>query len=104
MSRYILVPMGEGDVVNVSIPKGLVCNIMYDELQDKVTDKPKLKMLLEKLACNQITESEDGRILRKEGKVSDIILREALIDTCNMRFFEKYEDFYTILRNIGVTF
>ena len=104
MSRYILVPVGEGDVINVSIPKGLVCNIMYDELQDKVADKPKLKMLLEKLACNQISESEDGFILRREAEVSDIILREALVDTCNNRFFEKHEDFYTILRSIGVTF
>jgi hypothetical protein len=104
MSRYILVPVDDGDCISLSIPQGLVCNEMFEDLKNKVMNKKKLKTLIQELASNLISESEDGCITRKDKKISNVKLRDALIDTCNSEFFEKYESFYKILRDLGITF
>jgi len=104
MSRYILVPIDNGDAISLSIPEGLVCNEMYEDLRHKVMNKKKLKKLIQELASNLISESEEGYITSNDKKISDVKLREALIDTCNSEFYEKYESFYKILRNLGITF
>ena len=104
MSRYILVPVDDGDCISLKIPQGLVCNEMFEDLKHKVINKKKLKMLIQELAANLISESEEGYMTRKDEQISDVKLRDALIDTCNSEFFEKYESFYKILRQLGITF
>ena len=104
MSRYILLPVSDGDPVSITLPGGLITNDLYDELKHKVINKTKLKWLLEQLAYNQISEADQGGIEYQDKNVSDVILREALIDTCNNEFFEKYEDFYKLLRKCNITF
>ena len=105
MSRYLLMPVDdEKESITVEIPEGLICSTMFDEIKHKVINKKKLRWLLQQLAKNEISESDDGQITLQDKKVSNVNLREALIDTCNSEFFEKYEDFYELLRKFDIVF
>ena len=105
MSRYILVPVdGHDETRTVELPPGLVPNLLFDELKREVENKNKLLNLLEKMGRKRISETDDGCISIGDDKVSDINLRRAVIDTCNNKFSERYEDFYNILRKCGITF
>ena len=105
MSRYLLMPIdNDKEAITVEIPNGLVCSTMFDELKDQVLNKKKLRWLLQQLVKNNVSESEDGFITHKDKKVSEVILRDALVDTCNSEFYEKYEDFYELLRKFDIIF
>lgn len=104
MSRYILVPVEDGNNLSISIPKGIVCNVLYDELSPKVKNDQRLDWLLKQLAVNFIMEDDDGVMTVKDQRIPDINLREALIDTCNDKFLQKHEQFYSILRKFNITF
>ena len=104
MSCYILVPVEDGTELSINLPKGLVCNILYDDLESKVKDVDRLQWLVKQLALNVITEDNDGVMLIKDKRIPSVNLREALVDTCNDKFLEKHEQFYTILRKFDVVF
>ena len=103
MSRYILFPADDSnnDMKTITIPEGLIFNELYMDLREKVINKSKFKMIADTLARHDIAESKDGGILQGDKMIArDIDLRAALVDTCNSEFFEKYEDFYKILRKL----
>lgn len=107
MSRYLLIPADEtsADIKTVTVPEGLIFNELYINLRDKVINKSKLKMIADCLARNEISETEDGAILHRDKKVAEgFNLRDALIDTCNNTFLEKYEQFYKLLRMFDIIF
>ena len=104
MSRYILVPVSEGEKREITIPKDLVCNEIYDEIRPNVINKAKLKELLEKLIMNSVEEADNGGIIWNDKHFSDVNLRQALTNTCNGEFFERHEDFYRLLRKLNVVF
>ena len=104
MSRYILVLVEDGTELSINLPKGLVCNVLYDDLESKVKDVDRLQWLVKQLALNVITEDNDGVMLIKDKRIPSVNLREALVDTCNDKFLEKHEQFYTILRQFDVVF
>lgn len=106
MSRYILVPVegDDKDNIPVTLPDGLVYDELYEELQSKVDDIKKLKRLLKTLFENGVEEGDEGSIIHQGQKISNILLRDAVIDTCNSKFYEKYEMFYKLLRKFKVIF
>jgi beta-galactosidase beta subunit len=92
------------DAITVEIPEGIMCSTMFDEIKHQVINKKKLRGLLQQLAKHNVSESDDGKITLEGKKVSDVILKDALIDTCNSEFFEKHEDFYEILNKFDIVF
>lgn len=104
MSRYILVPVSDGEKRSITIPQDLVCNDLYEEIKPKVINKKKLAELLEQLATNCVEEADNGGIIWNNKHFSDVNLREALTDTCNSDFLEKHEDFYRLLRKLDIVF
>ena len=105
MSRYLLMPVDDSkDPVTVEVPEGLICNTMFDDIKHQVINKKKLRWLLQQLVKHDVSESDEGYITLKDKKVSNVILRDALIDTCNSEFYEKHEDFYEILRKFDIVF
>ena len=94
----------EKESITVEIPDGIMCSTMFDKLKNQVINKKKLRWLLQELVKNQVSETDDGHITHKDKKVSDVILRDALVDTCNSEFYEKYEDFYKLLRKFDIIF
>ena len=104
MSRYLLVPVDGGDQLPIKIPPGLVCNTLFDAIKSRVKDKSRLSWLIKQLALNCITEDDDGVMICKDKRIPDVMLRDAIIDTCNNLFLEKNESFYKILRNFNITF
>ena len=104
MSRYILVPAEGGNTLSIDIPKGLVCNDLFDYVKAKVKDTDRLQWLIQQLGLNVITEDKDGTMMIGDKRVPNVNLRECLIDTCNNTFLEKHEKFYSVLRDFNVTF
>ena len=104
MSRYILVPVSDGEKQAISVPNGLVCNDIYEEVRPSVINKKKLKWLLEQLSMNCVEEADNGGIIWKDKQYSDNNLRAALTDTCNSEFLEKHEEFYRLLRKLDIVF
>ena len=107
MSRYLLIPTDEtnAEIKTIMVPNGLIFNELYTNIRHEVINKSKLKMIAECLARNEISETEEGAILHKDKKVAEgFNLREALIDTCNNNFLEKYEQFYKLLRMFDIVF
>lgn len=103
MTRYILFPADdEGDVKYTQLPKNLVSNDIYEGIKQRVKDRIKLKAILKQLAKNGISESENGGIMLGDDQFSNINLRSALVDTCNNVFYEKYEQFYELLRKLEI--
>lgn len=103
MSRYILVPVEDGEMKTVNIPPQLIVNSLYDELSSEVTDKQRLKWLTIQLAKNRISEDDDGSVTCKDRCLFDLKLRTVVKDICNHKYFEEYEPFYSFLRNVNVT-
>ena len=107
MSRYILLPVdnANSEAKTITIPDGLVFNELYVDLRPKVINKSKLKMITDVFAKNEISEADDGSILQRDKKIAEgFSLKEALVDTCNNKFLEKYERFYKILRMLDIVF
>lgn len=104
MSRYILVPFDDGENLTIQMPKGLVCNDLFDELKTKVADEKRLQWLIKQMALHIITEDNEGVMVVKDKKVPNVNFRQALIDTCNDVFLQEHEQFYEILRKFNITF
>ena len=107
MSRYLLIPADDTstDVKTITVPNGLIFNELYIDLRQKVINKSKLKMIVDALASNEITEAADGSIHQRNERILDgFNLKDALVDTCNNNFCEKYEKFYRLLRKLGIVF
>ena len=104
MSRYILVPVDDGDIRNLIVPNGIVCSNVYESLKCKVKDVKKLKSLIKDLSKNEISEGEDGSVVCRDINLKSINLRDVLRDICNSKFHEKYEEFYEMLRKFDIIF
>ncbi len=104
MSRYILLPVFEGDPMTIKLPPGLVTNELYDSAKDKVSDREKLKWLIQSLARNNISATWNGNVCYKDTELNNVNLSEVVTDCCNNKFYEKYEKFYDILRKCNITF
>ena len=104
MSRYILLPVTDGDPVSIKIPPGLVSNELYDTVKDKVANREKLKWLIQSLARNDISAAHNGNVCYRDIELNNVNLNEAVTDCCNNKFFEKYEKFYELLRTCSITF
>lgn len=105
MSRYVLMPVEDGgSPVTLPLPDGLLVNDLFDELKKEVADKERLGNIIKQMALNDISEYQDGNIALKNSKVLNINYRNAIIDICNNRFIEKYEEFYEFLRNFDIVF
>ena len=104
MSRYLLIPVSEGEAKTILIPDGLISDDIYKDLEQHVINKNKLKWLLRQLALNDITEDDNGCVVCRDNNAVEIKFRDALIDICNNDFHEKYEKFYALLRNFNITF
>ena len=104
MTRYILYPVTEGESRSLKIPPGLITNDLYDEVKDKISDTRKLNWLLESLAKNDVSASVNGNVTYKGAEIEGGNLRDAIIDSCNNVFLEKYESFYKILRSCNIVF
>lgn len=98
MSRHILVPVEGGEPQQIEIDS----NLLVNNLSAKVTDKKKLYWLLKTLAEKGIEETQDGGVKYRERRLSDIKFKEMVISTCNNVFTEEFEEFYVILRKLGV--
>lgn len=103
MSRYILIPVDDGEAKTLDIPPGLIVNSLYDNLSSKVADKKRLKWLTIQLAKNRISEGQDGGITCKDRCLFNFKLRTVVKDICNHRYLEEYEPFYKFLRSVNVT-
>lgn len=102
MSRYLLIPVGEGDIKEISIPNGLIVDVCHD-LEDRVPDKAALRLLVTNLARHDIIESRDGFVVMK-GKELSLKFRDFVVNILNCIFLEEYENFLLDLRKIGITF
>lgn len=98
MSRHILVPVEGGELRHLEISTDLLVN----NLSTHVKDKKKLSWLLKTLAEKGIEETRDGGVKYKEHRLSDIKFNDMVISTCNNMFTEEFEEFYVILRRLGV--
>lgn len=103
MSRYLLVPVDDGEERGIMLPKGLMVNTIYDNLKDSVSNKKLLKSLTKEMSRKGIDEDESGCIVCKDTTVSNLNLRKVLADTCNNRFSKNNEQFYQILRDNNIT-
>ncbi len=118
MSRFILVPAKahdsdnsdtflliptegiNGQIKNVDLPKGLVPNFLRKQ---GVKDRKLLGNLLIKMSKAEIGRSKDG-LLTIGSKVLDTKFDDFVLDSCNGKFLECYEDIYCVLRRNGITF
>ena len=113
MSRYLLVPevKGEEEDKVVLIPmEGITEPNKLVILPARLAISPPPVMnstfgrtLLIRLAKTNIGRSKDGLVTVGK-RIMKINFDEAVADICKGRFSEKYEDFYTILRQQGITF
>lgn len=102
MTRYLLIPVGDGECKEINIPNGLIVDICQD-LEDKIPDKKALRLLVTDLAKQDILETRDGFISMR-GKELGLKFRDVVVNILNSSFLEEYEDFLLDLRKIGITF
>ena len=104
MSRYILLPVSEGHPLTIKMPPGLVSTELYDSVKDRVTDREKLKWLIQSLARNSISAASNGNVCYEDTELDNVNLNAVVEDCCNNKFHEKYEKFYELLRSCNITF
>lgn len=102
MSRYLLIPVGDGECKEINIPNGLIVDICHD-LENRIPDKKALRLLVTNLARHDILESRDG-FIAMNGKELGLNFRDFVVNILNSSFLEQYEDFLLDLRKIGITF
>ena len=100
---YVLVPTDgfHGEPKEIKIPKGLN---PYKELYKNVKNKKKLKKLLLRLSRTDIGRTKDGLVADKNIVLHNINFIDAILNSCNGKFLESYEEFYCLLRKYGITF
>jgi len=100
---YVLVPTDgfHGEPKAIKLPKGLNPN---KELFKNVKNKKKLKKLLLRLSRTEISRTKDGLVADKNTVLHNINFTDAIINSCNGKFFESYEEFYCLLRKFGIIF
>ena len=100
---YVLVPTDgfHGEPKDIKLPKGLNPN---KELYKNVKNKKKLKKLLLRLSRTDICRTKDGVVADKNNVLLNINFTDAIINSCNGKFFESYEEFYCLLRKFGIIF
>ena len=100
---YILMPTDgfHGEPKEIKLPKGLNPN---KELYKNVKNKKKLKKLLLRLSRTDIGRTKDGLVADKNTVLHNINFTDAIINSCNGKFFESYEEFYCLLRKFGIIF
>ena len=54
MSRYLLIPVSEGEAKTILIPDGLISDDIYKDLEQHVINKNRLKWLLRQLALRGV--------------------------------------------------
>ena len=100
---YVLVPTDgfHGEPKEIKLPIGLN---PIKELYINVKNKKKLKKLLLRLSRTDIGRTKDGLVADKNTVLHNINFTDAIINSCNGKFFESYEEFYCLLRKFGITF
>ena len=117
MSRYILIPNLQDNSINdiiyvvptegitdhirtVELPKGLLPRITNTK---QIKSDKKFINLLFKLSKTNIGRNKDG-LMTIGSKVLDTKFDDFVINCCNGKFKDDYENVYCILRNYGITF
>ena len=90
-----------GGAKELKLPKGLNPN---KELYKNVKNKKKLIKLLLRLSRTEIGRTKDGLVADKNNVLHNVNFDHAIINSCNGKFFESYEEFYCLLRKLGITF
>ena len=113
MSRYLLVPevKGEEEDKVVLIPmEGITEQIKTTLIPEGLVVSPPSTMnsmtgrtLLIRLAKTTIARSKDGFVTVGK-RMLNINFDEVVSDICRGKFSEQFEEFYTILRQQGITF
>ena len=110
MSRHILIPASETGkcyLVEVETNKAKTLRmpdgIFKPEIFNKVKDTRKLRNILYDISKSGISRSKEGAIC-SNGEALNISHDNAIVDSCNGIFREKYEPFYCILGNYDITF
>ena len=100
---YVLVSIDgfHGEPREIKLPKGLNPN---KELYKNVKNKKKLKKILLRLSRTDIGQTKDGLVADKNAVLHNINFIDAIINSCNGKFFESYEEFYCLLRKFGIIF
>ena len=78
MSRYLLVPVDDGEEETVHITSGIVCDT--PEIKKRVKDKVRLRKLMKELSVHHITESPDGQIMCRNTKCVNVNFNDAVVD------------------------
>ena len=102
MSRHILIPASEtrksllvevstNEVKTISLPAG----IFEPDMFKRVHDTRKLRNLLLKISMSKISRSKEGTICH-DGEKFDVSHDDAVVDSCNRIFKEKYEPLYCL--------
>ena len=102
MSRHILIPASEtrksllvevstNEVKTISLPAG----IFEPDMFKRVHDTRKLRNLLLKISMSKISRSKEGTICH-DGEKFDVSHDDAVVDSCNSIFKEKYEPLYCL--------
>lgn len=100
---YVLVPV-EGlqkQTKELYLPSGLN---PYLQVFKTVKYRKKLRQLLLQLAKTDIRRNKDGTVGDKHRTLQNIDYDNAVLDSCNGNFREIYEEFYCLLRKVGITF
>ena len=103
MSRHILIPASEtgrshlievstNDVKTIRVAAG----IFEPDMFKRVHDTRKLRNLLLKISKSKISRSKEGAICH-DGDKFNISHDDAIADSCNRIFKEKYEPLYCLL-------
>ncbi len=103
MSRHILIPASEvgksylvevetNQTKTIRIPEG----IFKPDIFENVHDTRKLRNLLLKISMSKISRSKEGTICH-DGEKFDVSHDDAVVDSCNRIFKEKYEPLYCLL-------
>ncbi len=100
---YFLIPTEgfHGAPKVLKLPKGLNSN---KDIYRKVKNKKKLRKLLLRLSKTDIGRTKDGFVTDKNNVLHNINFTDAIINSCNGKFFESHEEFYCLLRKFGITF
>ena len=86
-------------VTNVDVPIGLIPRLYNEhDAQSRVLDK-----LMIKFAKANFSRSKDG-LVTVGSKVMNIKFDDFVLDCCNGKFSQCYEELYCLLRKNGITF
>ena len=111
MSRYILLPGELKDsfvlvsnkdcfqTKTIELPNELYSMNIFE----KVKNRNKANALLYRISTSKISRTLDG-FIKDKNNVCTSKYDEGIINCCNNRFKESFEEFYCILRKYGIIF